>query len=258
MSGQFSLFLFLVLPVLIAGALVFLAIFATGAGTIAAALRSAHPAPKAALLLAGILIILSPFLYQAAANTRAESNADQREASLADLERVDLAGRLPDKFITVGNFGPELISEIETRYRLRTYDDEENQRLTEAYRAYRQAELCHRRFPGNPMMPGTRLPKCKPLPASVQAALALDEPVLVFAEGRHTSLREDNILAGQMYEIRLITADEDLLVAYYEERTVEDRPGIFNPYASGRRNASDECPPTLEAFIEIAMQDASR
>ena len=82
--------------------------------------------------------------------------------------------------------------------------------------------------------------------------------VLVFAEGRHTSMRDDNVLSGEIYEIRLITPQEDLLVDYFEERTVEDFPSIFNPYAARRRNAADEAPPTHKAFIEKAMGEARR
>lgn len=258
MSDQFLLFLFLVLPVLVAAILTYLGILAVGLGTILAAFRSAHPLLKGALLSVGLLVILSPFLFHTGMEMRAHQKADLRQAHLAQLERVDLAGRLPRNFIAVGGFWPEIITFIQTRYGLRTYPAAENKRLVDAYRAYRRAEWCHRRFPGNQMMPGTKLPKCSSLPDSAQSALGLREPLLVFAEGFNTSMREDNILAGDIYEIRLITPREDLLVAYYEERTVEDTPSIFNPYASGRRNASDERPPTLKAFIETSMQGASR
>lgn len=259
MSDQFLLFLLLVLPVLVAAILTYLGILAVGLGTIVAAFKSAHPVVKGALLVVGVLVILSPVLFHTGMDMRAQHRADQRQAHLAQLDRTSLAGRMPRHFIAVGSgLTSDRIAFIAARYPLRTYPEPENMRLVEAYRAYRRAELCHRRFPGNPMMRGTRLPVCKPLPDSVQSALDLREPLLVFAEGFSTSMREDNILAGDIYEIRLITPKEDLLVAYYEERTVEETVSIFNPYASGRRNASDERPPTLKAFIETAIEDASR
>lgn len=71
-------------------------------------------------------------------------------------------------------------------------------------------------------------------------------------------MREDNVLAGEIYEIRLVTPQEDLLVDYFEERTVEDFPSLFNPYAAKRRNAASAAPPTLKAFIETAMEEARR
>lgn len=257
MSDQFLLFLLLVLPVLAAALLTYLGILVVGLGPILTMFRSAPPVLKCVLMALGVMVILSPVIFHVGMNMRAQHKADQRQAHLAQLERTNLAGRLPTRFIADG-FRPELITFIEERFGLRTYPEAENKRLEEAYRAYRRAEWCHRRFPGNQMMPGTKLPRCKSLPDSVQSALGLREPVLVFAEGRNTSMREDNILAGEIYEIRLITPQQDLLVAYYEERTVEDMPSIFNPYASGRRNASKEPPPTLEEFIEAALEGASR
>lgn len=259
MSNDTMMFVILVLPGLLLAGLVYLGILAVGLGTIVAAFKSAHPVLKGTLVLAGVLVILSPVLFQWGTDMRAQKKADQRQAHLAQLERASFAGRMPARFITSGNFGPELRQFIRTRYRLAEFPEAENQRLVEAYRAYRGAEWCHRRFPGNPpMMRGTKLPTCKPLPDSVQSALGLREPILVFAEGFNTSMREDNILAGEIYEIRLITPEDDLLVAYFEERTVEDRSGMFNQYASGRRNASSEQPPTLKAFIETAMKEAGQ
>lgn len=247
----------MVAPVLVAAILTYLGILVVGLGTIQAAFKSAHPVFRTVLIFVGLLVILSPFLFHAGMDMRAQQRADAHQAKLSELERVDLAGRLPRSFVAVGSFRSELIDFIRARYRLRTYPEAENQRLVDAYRAYRRAELCNRRF-GGEMMPGTKLPKCKPLPDSVQSALGLHEPILVFAEGFNTSMREDNVLAGKIYEVRLITPQKDLLVAYYEERTVEETISIFNPYASGRSNASDERPPALKAFIETAMQGASR
>lgn len=258
MSDQFLLFLLLVLPVLIAGILAYLGILAVGLGTVVAAFRSAHPVLKGTLLLVGVLVILSPVLFHTGIEMRAQHKADQRQAKLEQLERTSLAGRLPGHFIALGgSFRPELLTSIKTRYGLRTYPEAENRRLAEAYRSYRRAELCHRRH-GGEKMPGTALPKCRTLPETVQGALDLREPLLVFAEGFNTSMREDNVLAGDIYEIRLITPQEDLLVAYFEERTVEGTPTIFNPWTPPRRNSADTQPPTLEQFIETALQGASR
>lgn len=258
MSNDSMMFLILVLPGLVLAGLVYLGILAVGLSTIVAAFKSAHPVLRGTLVLAGVLVILSPVLFHTGMDMRAQHKADRRQAHLAQLERASLAGRMPARFITSGNFGPELRQFIRTRYRLAEFPEAENRRLVEAYRAYRRAGRCHRRFPGNPMMRGTKLPSCKPLPDSVQSALGLRAPILVFAEGFNTSMREDNILAGEIYEIRLITPEDDLLVAYFEERTVEDKPGIFNQYASGRRNASSQQPPTLKAFIETAMKEAGQ
>ncbi len=225
-----ALFWWLVFPMLVAAAVVYLVLVVIGLSTIRIAFSLSHPLLKIALVSIGLMVIASPLMYHALMDLRAQHEADGRQAALADLERVNLAGRLPETFITVGDFGQEVISFIETNYPLRTYSTEENKRLVDAYRNYRKAERCHRRFAGE-VMPGTKIPKCKKLPASVQSALDLREPVLVFATGRDTSMREDNVLAGKIYEIRLITPQEDVLVAYYEQRTVEGTTSIFSPYA---------------------------
>jgi hypothetical protein len=251
-----GMFWFLVFPVLAAAALVYLVIFIIGAGTIRIAFSLANPVIKVTVIALGLMVLASPYLYQAAMDWRAGRKADAREANLANLERVSLAGRLPATFITVGDFRPELIRFIETNYPLRAHPAPENKRMAEAYRNYRRAELCNRRSPGK-MLPGTQIPICKKLPASLQSAMGLTEPVLVFANGFNTSMREDNILAGKIYEIRLITPKEDLLVAYYEQRTVESKPWLFNPYSSGRRLDTKEPATRLETFIETAMQGAS-
>ena len=252
-----GLFWWLVAPSLVAAILTYLVILFVGLGTIWAAHRSAHPLVKGALVSVGMLVILSPLLFHAGMEMRAQHKADVRQADLAEMERVDLAGRLPARFIAVGSFRPELIDFIEARYRLSRYPQAENKRLVGAYRAYRRAERCHRVLAGV-MMPGTKIPVCKTLPDKVQSALDLREHLLVFAEGRDTSLREDSTIAGRIYEIRLITPQEDLLVDYFEERTVEGTPSVFNPYASRRRLASDAQAPNIKAFIETAMQRAGR
>lgn len=259
MSDQLLLFLLLVLPLLVAAVLTYLGILAIGLGPIVAVFRSVSKPVKGVLIVLGLLMILSPILFHFGMDMRAQHKADKRLAELAALERTSLAARLPRYYVgTPGFFSPELNAFVERRYGLRRLPEAEDYRLSQAYAHYREAESCHRFNSDNPMMPGTRLPKCKLLPDSVQSVLGLREPILVFAEGHATSMQEDNILAGKIYEIRLITPKEDLLVAYYEERTVEDTPGIFNPYASGRRNASDEPPPTLKAFIEAGLEGANR
>lgn len=252
-----ALFWLLVFPVLLAAVLVYLGVLVVGLGTIRIAFGSRSPAVRALLIVAGVLVIASPALYHLGADKLARQRADLRQTDLASLERVDLAGRLPGRFIAVGNFRPELIDSIRSRYGMSIFPEAENNRLVEAYRLHRRAELCHRRF-GDQKVPGTALPKCKPMADSIQSALDLREPILVFAEGRHTSMREDNVIAGEIYEIRLITPREDLLVAYFEERTVESATSIFNPYAPPRRRASDERAPTLQEFIETALQGADR
>lgn len=252
-----GLFWLLVFPVLVAAILAFLGILVFGLGTIRVAFKSTNLAVRTFLIIAGILVIASPVLYHLGMDGRAQHRADERQIYLEQLERTTLAGQLPRRFIAVGNFRPETIDFIRSQYRISTFYKDENERLVEAYRLYRRAELCHRRF-GDKTVSGTALQQCRPLADSVQAALGLKEPILVFAEGRHTSLREDNVTAGKMYEIRLITQQNDLLVDYFEERTVEGTPTIFNPYTPKRRRASNERPPTVQAFIETAMREASR
>ena len=259
MSDTFLLFLFLVLPVIVAAVLTYLGILVIGLGPIVAVYRSAPGYLKGLLLAAGILVILSPALFHAGVHLQAGKEADRRLADIAQLERADLAGRLPKHYIAVGGgFSSDLHAFVETRFGLRRFPEAEDKRLSEAYRGWRRAERCHRLNPDNPMLPGTRLPACKPLPGSLQEALGIGEPVLVFAVGHATSLLQDNTIAGEVYEIRLVTPQEDLLVAYFEERTVRDTPSVFNPYASGRKNASTERPPALKDFIETSLEGASR
>lgn len=258
MSDAFLLFLFLVLPVIVAAGLTYLGILVVGLGPIAAVYRSAPGYLKGLLLAAGILVIFSPALFHAGVNLQAGKEADRRLADIAQLERADLTGRLPKHYITVGGgFSPGLHAFVETRFGLRRFPEAEETRLSETYRSWRQTERCHRLNPDNPMFQGTQLPICRPLPGALQSALGLGEPVLVFAVGHATSLLEDNIIAGEVYEIRLVTPQEDLLVAYFEERTVRDTPSVFNPYASGRKNASTERPPALQDFIETSLEGAS-
>ncbi len=167
-----GLFWWLVAPALVAAILTYLGILFVGLATIRAAYRSAHPLVKVALFAVGTMVILSPFLFHAGMEMRAQHKADVRQADLAEMERVDLAGRLPARFIAVGNFRPELIDFIEASYRLSRYPQAENKRLVAAYRAYRRAERCHRVLAGE-MMPGTKIPVCKTLPDKVQSALGL-------------------------------------------------------------------------------------
>ena len=259
MSDPFLLFLLLVLPVIVAAILTYLGILVIGLGPIVAVYRSAPAYLKGLLIFAGLLVILSPALFHAGMDLRAERQADQRLAQIAQLDRTDLTGRLPRHYIAVGGgFSSQLHAFVEQRFGLRRFPATEDKRLSEAYRSWRRAERCHRINPGNPMVEGTRLPVCKRLPDSLQSALGLREPILVFADGHATSMLEDNTLAGEVYEIRLITPQEDLLVAYFEERTAKGTPSVFNPYASGRRKASTEPPPALKAFIETSMEAASR
>lgn len=252
-----GLFWLLVFPILAMAVLTFVVILAVGLGTIRAALKSTNTAVKSMLLIAGLLVIASPVVYHWGMEQRAQGNADQRQTYLESLERISLVGILPRRFIAVGNFRPELIAHIRSQYQLMPFPEVQDEQMVEAYRLYRRAELCHRLF-GNETVPGTALSKCRSLAVSVQSALNLKEPILVFAEGRHTSLREDNVSAGKMYEIRLITPDQDFLVDYFEERTVNGNPSIFNPYAPERHRASNQRPPTLHEFIEDAMHEASR
>lgn len=252
-----GLFWWIVLPMMVAALVVYLAILAVGAGTIRIALKSTRLTTRALLLAMGLSVIASPILYHIGMDALAGQRADRRQEELAGQERIDLAGRLPRQFITVGNFRPELVDFIASQYGIGMFPEAENARLVEAYRLHRRAQLCRRRF-GGESVPGTALPKCRSTAVSAQAALNISEPVLVFAEGRHTSLREDNVIAGAIYEIRLVTPREDLLVAYFEERTVKGTVSVFNPYAPPRRRASQELVPTLKEFIETAMQGASR
>lgn len=252
-----GLFWLLVFPILVTAILALMVILVVGLGTIRAALKSTNAAVKTVLLIAGLLVIASPVLYHWGMEQHVQGRADQRQTYLDNLERISLAGALPRRFIAVGNFRPELTAHIRSQYRLMSFPEVQEERMVEAYRLYRRAELCHRRF-GDEVVPGTALSKCRPLAVSVQSALNLNEPILVFAEGRHTSLREDNVSAGKMYEIRLITPKQDMLVDYFEERTVKGTPSIFNPYAPERRRASRQRAPTLREFIEGAMHEASR
>ena len=99
---------------------------------------------------------------------------------------------------------------------------------------------------------------CRDLPGSIQSALKINEPVLFFAEGSSTSYRRSNTLVGKMYEVRLVTRTEDLLVDYFEQRTVEDPVGITNPYSSGWKLDRRHKAPTMKEFIQTALEGASR
>lgn len=252
-----GLFWLIVLPMLVAAIAIYLVILVIGLFTAGAALKTSRPKLKIALATLALIIIASPVLYHLGMDARANQQADARAARIDSIPRVDIAGRMPATFIAVGSFPPDMTEFVQTKYGLRPLPAAKNDRLVSAYINYRKAELCHRRF-GDQTVAGTKLAACKPLHGSIQQALSLKAPLLVFAEGRHTSLREDNVIAGKIYEIRLITPQEDGLVAYFEERTIKGTPSIFMPYTPPRRKASTERPPHIKTFIEEALISEAR
>ena len=252
------MFWILVFPVLLAAILYLLGFLTIGSGVIAWGLKSGHPKRKILFILIGLGIIASPFIGMNIQHYFAEQKADRIQQELADMERIDLSGRLPARFVAVGGFTASDKEFIRKTYGIRQFPDAENDRLKAAYRNYRKAEFCHKYLYREKIAPNVNISNCRDLPTSIQAALGIDEPVLFFVDGSSTSYRRSNVMVGKMYEIRLVTPQEDLLVDYFEERAIDRPPSILNPYASGRKLASEGRPPTRKEFIQNALQRASR
>ncbi len=251
------MFWILVFPVLLLMLLYYLGFLSIGIRTISSGAKSKRPRRKLQTLLLGIVIILFPFLLIKAQHIRADQKADQRAEQLAAIERVNLVGNMPRKFVTVGNFSDDDIAFIKRQYRIGTYPKTEAERLAAAYRHYRRTEFCHTHSSGKMMSSKIKIPICKDLPDSIQTALDLREPTLFFAEGSNTSYRVSNTSVGKMYEARLITKTRDRLVDYYEERFVERPAGITNPYSSGFKRVPNQPRFSRRDFIQRAMEGAA-
>lgn len=252
-NGAFWL---LVFPLLLAAVLYFFGFFTVGLGFISSALKSKSPAFKPLLLFIGLGIASYPVLAIKMQQFRADEKADERQDYLADLEKVTLNGRLPQKFVTVGRFSESDIDFIKRRYRLGQYSKIETDRLARAYRLYRKAEFCHTHSSGK-TLPGTQLSICRDLPDSIQSALNTKEPILFIAEGSNTSLRTSNKIVGNMYEVRLVTKSDDRLVDYYEDRTLDRPAGITNPFSSGVKRDPKAEKLSRRDFIQRAFQTAN-
>lgn len=249
---------FLVLPVLVLAILYYLGFLTIGLSFVVSGFRSSNPGRRAILVLIGLGVVSAPFIFSKIQRLIAERNADTLQQEIAGLDRIDLAGRLPEKFVTVGRYHQSDIDFIGRRYGMSQFAKQENDRLKTAYRRYRKAEFCHKYLYKKKMAPNINISNCRDLPASIQAALNIQEPILFFVEGSATSYRRSNVIIGKMYEVRLVTPQEDLLVDYYEQRTVDDPASIINPYSSGRRLDWRDKPPTKQEFVEAALQGASR
>ena len=251
------MFWLLVFPVLLVAILYGLGFVTVGSTVAAKGVKSSNPRRKIILILIGLAIITAPLTLLKIKHFIAGKKADAVYKELAALERIDMKGRLPKKFVAVGNFMPRDIQFIKTRYGMSLFPERENDRLEAAYRRYRKTMYCHKYLYKERMAPNVNRSNCRDLPSSIQAALNIKEPVLFFAEGSNTSLRRSNIFIGEKYEIRLVTLKDDLLVEYFEEREVDDPKDLLNPYSSGRKRDSKENPPTMREFIEASLHGAS-
>lgn len=251
-------FWLLVFPVLLAAVLYFLGFFTVGLGFVSSASKTRNPRRRLIKLFVGICVILAPFLLIKFQHIRADIKADQREVQLANMERVHLAGRLPKRFVAVGGFQQTHIDLIKKESGMGQFPKTENDRLASAYRQFRRVEFCHSHSSGKMMSKKIQIPICKDLPQSIHAALNIKEPVLFFAEGSNTSYLMSNTHVGNMYEVRLITSTEDLLVDYYEDRILERSAGVTNPFSSGYKRDPDAPKLHIIDFIKRALERASR
>lgn len=245
-------------PPLVLLILYYAAFLAGGLGFFVAAFRSTRPGLRIIFLVAGIGVIIAPFAANFVQQAIAEQGAASRQQQLASMDRTDLSGKLPRKFVTVGNYSAADITFIKTRYGMSQFPPEEDARLASVYRHYRSQAFCHTHSSGETLAPGIRIPVCKPIPDTIQEALEIKEPVLFFADGFSTSHRRSNTLVGDMYEVRLITPTEDLLVEYFEQTTLDTPPSVINPYSSGQELKSGAIAPTRREFIQAALEGASR
>jgi len=250
-------FWILVFPMLLIAILYYLGFLTVGLGFVSSAFKSRNFIRKFFLLFIGIGVISFPFLAIKLQHFQADRKADQRQEYIDNLERVSLNGRLPRKFVTVGIFSKPDIDFIKRQYRIGQYTQTETDRLARAYQLYRKAQFCHTHSSGK-TLPGTQIPICRDLPESIQAVLEIKEPILFFAEGSNTSLRTSNTFVGNIYEARLVTRSEDLLIDYYEDRTLERPAGITNPYSSGLKRDPNAEKLSRRDFIQKALKGATR
>ncbi|WP_371396181.1 hypothetical protein [Fretibacter rubidus] len=249
-------FWILVFPMLVIAILYYLGFLTVGLSFVFSAFKSRNLVGKFILLVTGIGVISLPLLAIKFQDHQADRKADKRQEYLANLEKVSLNSRLPRKFVTVGRFSKPDIDFIKRQYRIGQYTQTETDRLARAYRLYRKAQFCHTHSSGK-TLPGTQLTICRDLPDSIQAALQIKEPILFFAEGSNTSLRTSNKIVGNMYEVRLVTRSDDLLVAYYEDRTLERPAGITNPFSSSLKRDPDAERLSKRDFIQNAFKTAN-
>lgn len=250
------LFWLLVFPVMLVIALYYLGVLTVGLGFIGAAFKTRRPALKVTAAALGIVFISSPFIYPKVQRAIAENKADQRQVQLAQMERVNLANRLPKKFVIIGRYKETDIALIENRYGLSQFPVIEDIRLTKAYIKYRSAADC-KRHTGRKRTRKTIIPACSQSADTLQSILKMQEPALFFIEGLNTSYRPTGTLIGKIYEARLITSTENLLVDYFEQKTVESPPSFINPFKSDRDLDLQHKPPAAADFIEAVLEDAS-
>ena len=254
-SGAFWI---LVFPVLLVTMLYYLGFLTAGLSFVKSAFKSKNPGRIFALLVIGISIISVPFLLTKFQHAKADKKADQRAEQLANLDRLDLAGRYPKWFVTVGGYQRTHIDLIKKESRMRQFPQAENDRLARAYRLYRRAEFCHSHSADKTLSGNVKIPICRDLPESIHAALNIKEPVLFFVEGSSTSYLMSNTRVGNMYEVRLVTPTQDLLVDYYEDRVLERPSGITNPYSSGYKRDPDAPRLHIIDFIKRNLEGARR
>lgn len=248
-------FWILVFPLLLLAVLYFLGFLTIGSTFVSTAFKAKGLLSKTMFLVIGIGVISFPIIAIKVQHIQADRKADQRHERLSNIERINLKGRMPRRFVTVGNYSKSDTDFISKRYRIGQYPQEEAQRLSAAYRAYRRVEYCHSHSSGKTLR-GTQIPICRDLPVSIQAALDIKEPILFFAEGASTSYRISNTFVGNMFEIRLVTHSEDLLVDYYEDRFLERPAGITNPFTSGFTLDPNGQQVSRKDFIERALDGA--
>ena len=251
-------FWLLVFPVLLVAALYYLGFLTAGLSFVKSAFTSKNPGRQFAFLFIGIGIMSTPFLLTKFQHVQADKRADQRAERLANLERIDLAGRYPKWFVTVGGYQKTHIDLIKQESRMRQFPQAENDRLASAYRLYRQAEFCHSHSAGKTLSRKVKIPICRDLPESIHAALSIKEPVLFFVKGASTSYLMSNTHVGNMYEVRLVTPTQDLLVDYYEDRILERPAGITNPFSSGYTRDPDAPRLHIIDFIKRNLEGARR
>ena len=117
----------LVFPVLLAAILYLLGFLTIGSGVIAWGLKSGHSKRKILFILIGLGIIASPLIGMNIQRYVAEQKADRIQQELAEMERIDLSGRLPARFVAVGGFAASDIEFIRKTYGIRQFPDAETE-----------------------------------------------------------------------------------------------------------------------------------
>ncbi len=242
---------------MIASAMWYLGYLLPAAVLIKTAFRSRSLTVGLILIAAAVAFAMTPFVLPKKFEEKAKVDAVDRQTYIANLPRYDIRLKMPKKIVNLGRLSEKDLQTLSTKYGIKEFNDFEDERLKEAYASYRRTEYCYRHIAGTEPKslknsPLGMVPSCNQLPESMIVALKPKMPAIYFVENKSMSEKMKGPIQGTSYEIRYISATEDLLIDYFEQKTVEEfkRPGQVT---SGRKLDHTHKPPRRMEFITLAL-----